>query len=749
MRRRDFLKLAAVSSTGAVLFTGCSLGTIGDGDPAHEFKLESPVYNPNDLRYGRDNWYATAAPASLGGDGLIVRVFEGRAKKVDGNPDFPTNRGKSSAVIQALVTELYHPDRVASPVKRSGDRGSGQFQPLNWNDALAQVANAIKAAPQATLLITEPLNGALGAVINAFVKATGVQLATFEPDERIVLREAMRRTFGVATLPTLDLANANFLLDFGADFLHGWIAPVQFARAFGQFRQGRSNARGLFYFLGPRMAATAANADRWYAIKPGSEGLIALAMAQVILSENLADSTGSNAFLQALGLTRQQLDQNFTPEKVADAAGISADQIRTIARLFAQRKPSIAIAGTTAAAHTNGLFNLVAVFALNYLVGSVNTQGGVILNPPVPLGDQLPAHQNGTPYTTWVQLSNAIKSGQIKTVLIHRVNPVYHLPPASGFADALRNAGTVISVGTVFDDTALLADIVLPEHTLFEEWDIVVPDPGPGFPALTLRQPVVNPFVDSRAFGDILIQIGKQLGASMPWESQEAAVRALADTLRQRGGGNITASDPREYFMIMQTQGGWWNEQQKVTSTPQPSKATAPANPEFAGDSGQYPFYLLPFPSGVVGYGQWSHLPWVQGLQDQISTIAWQTWVEVNPKTGEQLGIGTGDIIRIETPQGSIEVPVYINPAAPPDVLAVPLGQGHTGGGRYAKGFGANVLNVVQPATEKETGALAWAATRCRIAKTGRRARISQFEGAVPAFQLEEAPIVQLKPMKV
>lgn len=258
MRRREFLKLAATSATGAVLFTGC--GSIGDGNPASEFKIESPVWNPNDLRYGRDAWFATAAPLAVGGYGIIVRVYEGRAKKVEGNPDFPMNFGRSCAKAQALVQEVYHPDRIGTAVRAAGSRGTGQFQPVAWDEAIADVANRIQQAPGSTLLITEPLNGALGAVVEQFVQATGIQHAALEPDERVVLREAMRRVFGVDSLPALDLANARFLVSFSADFLHNWISPVQFSRAYGAFRQGRTGVRG--YLLPRRPTAVRHGSQR-------------------------------------------------------------------------------------------------------------------------------------------------------------------------------------------------------------------------------------------------------------------------------------------------------------------------------------------------------------------------------------------------------------------------------------------------------------------------------------------------------
>ncbi len=228
MRRREFLKVAATSATGAVLFAGC--GRIGDGVPDTEFKIAQPVHTPNDWVFGRDAWFATAAPPDQGGYGLIVRVFEGRAKKVDGNPDFPGILGKSDARAQALVQELYHPDRVPAP-QRAATRGSGQFQPIGWDTALQEVAQILQQARgERAVLITGRVSGTQAAIIATFRQATGIRHAILEPDEFVVLRTAAQRLFGSSMLPLPDLANASFLLNFSAEFLHGWIAPVQLAR---------------------------------------------------------------------------------------------------------------------------------------------------------------------------------------------------------------------------------------------------------------------------------------------------------------------------------------------------------------------------------------------------------------------------------------------------------------------------------------------------------------------------------------
>ena len=744
MRRRDFLKLVAASGAGAVVFTGCDLSTIGDGSPKREFEIQSPIDNPQDFAWGRDLWYATAFSGVSGGSGLIVRVYEGRAKKVDGNPDYPLNMGRSSPLEQALVQELYHPDRIGGPLALNGSKGSGSFKPLAWNDAMTQLDSMVGASSGSVLVITPPVSGSLANVIGQTVKALNGQHVIYEPEERVVLREAMNRVFGSPRFPTIDLANAKFLLNFGAEFLSNWISPVHLSMGYGEFRQGRPDVRGRYWHVGPQLSATASSADKWVPIKPGTEGLVALSMAQVMTSQGLVDASAASSIYSGITL------DDYAPDKVASKAGVTADQITELAKMFAQEKPSVAIAGTSASAHTNGLFNLTAVFSLNYLVGSVGNKGGIMLNPGSAVPDVLPDQVAGTSFKDWQGIAAKIKSGGFKLVLVYDANPVYGMPSSVGLGDALAGGGAkVVSFSNFMDETTARADLVLPTHVTLEDWGLHIPDPGPGYPIVALQQPVVNPFVDSRSFVDLLIGIAKTAGATLPWANNEAAVRDMVASLQKAGGGNVDATDPNEYFATVQGQGGWWNTKAAAPTAPSaPKTATKPADPQFAGDTGAHTFNLLPYPTNSLGYGHHSNIPWLQALPEPISTNVWSTWVELNPSTGDDLGVRTGDVVKLTSPAGSMELPVYINPATAPDVALVPYGQGHELFSRYAEKRGENVVRLIEPQVDAESGALAGSATRVKIENANKKVRLARFEGSVPAYQLEEFPIIEIVNLK-
>ena len=205
---------------------------------------------------------------------------KGGQKRSKGNPAHPVNRGKLCARGQAVLQELYHPDRVPQPLKRSGPRGSGEFTKISWEEALDLLVGKLKSLQQekatdGLALMTPELRGTLANLTTRFMRSFGsphhLSYELLGPDW---LRTANRQSFGQASLPYYDIAETRYLLSFGADFVESHLSPVQYGYAFGRMRQGRDTVRGHFTYVGGRMSLTAASADRWMPARPGSEGTL-------------------------------------------------------------------------------------------------------------------------------------------------------------------------------------------------------------------------------------------------------------------------------------------------------------------------------------------------------------------------------------------------------------------------------------------------------------------------------------------
>ena len=155
----------------------------------------------------------------------------------------------------------------------------------------------------------------------------------------------------------------------------------------------------------------------------------------------------------------------------------------------------------------------------------------------------------------------------------------------------------------------------------------------------------------------------------------------------------------------------------------------------------------MPFSSNALLDGRDAHLPWLQALPDPVTTVTWQTWMEINLKDAKQEDLKLGDVVELSVvgaESGTILALAYPHPAIPPGTVAVPLGQGHTSPLQYSNGKGANVLSFLPVRHEGETQSLAWAANRVRIRKSGDRMRITKFEANDGTYQSGYHRIVEV-----
>ena len=750
MERRDFIKISALSGVMATL----------EGCRSAEKQLIRFVPE-EELIPGIATWKPSVCTLCSAGCGLLVRVMQGEAevvrhgqqglikmglaKKLEGNPRHPVNQGKLCARGQAGLQVLYHPDRITHPVKRSGPRGSGEFQPISWDDALKELAShltALKASNPTTSVafLSRPLNGQRRQLVDRFLTAYGVPPAIwYEPFDEGVLREANLLSFGHFRLPTFDLARADYVISFGADFLGTWNSPVAQSVGYGEMRQGRPGRRAKFVQVESRMSQTGANADEWIPCRPGTEGILALGIAHVILSEKLMpQGAGSRAGALIAGWSAGLPD--YTPEAVEKQTGVSAAVIKRLAHEMTQSGLATAIIGGAPLARSNGLSTALAVNALESLVDTGRILG---FTPELPMGEsRAPMRQNLSALHALVNDPGISAAPQL--LLVYDANPVFSAPPALRVREALAKIPTIVSFGSFIDETSALADLILPDHAPLESWLDSMPESGSTRAIVSLAPPAVLPLHDTRSMPDVLLGLAHQLGGdvakALPWTTFDAMLRAAYVPLHARGG-SIDAKTDDDFWDAMQTQGGWWG----VPTADQPTavdkeEPVTMASPKPAGATGEFPFYFLPYVSQSFGDGSLAHLPWLQELPDVLTSAMWSSWVEINPQTGERLGIKQGDLVEIASPQGSVHAAAVLSPGIAPDMVAMPVGQGHENFGRFASGRGANPLSILEPHGVVDTGALAWAATRVKLARAGgpEQAKLLLFAGGMSGFPHQE-----------
>ena len=731
--RRRFLKLFGGSVTAAAIFQAC-------GIPEKELIVEAPLEMPEDMVSGTDNWYATLSPGESVSSGIVVRVMEGRAKKIEGNPDYPINQGKHNVVAESGLQGLYHPDRISSPRIRRGDRGEGKWEEISWTDALSRISESITNLKKSSglVLITDPLTSHLSLVINQFVSKFKAKHIQYEVIEDTNLRWAVKNVFKQDRIPDFDIDNSDYVLSFGADFLNTWKSPLRYSRGYSNFReQSIGHGRGTLVYVGSHLSLTGANADKWIYVNPGSEGILAYSISYVLLDKYASELNISDKkdWIKVLS--------QYSPSKVKEFTGLSESQVEELAHGLAKHKNPLVLGGGTVGAYTNGMQNLEAIYTLNVLLGNLGKKGGVVFNPILPIA--MDGFSDLSPDLANSSRIDELKSGDLEILLLRGANPIYGTP---GFKSVLSKTPLIVSFSGIMDDSAMMADIILPENHYLEEWGSDIPNPGPGYPTIGFQQPVVRPVFEKRgihlgtkSFPDVMMALAEiqNIDLELNASNYENVLRNMTDELFKLNRGSIKAKNPRDFWNGVLQRGGWWDVDDKVSnhkigSINGPRELT-PA--KFLGDKNIYPFHLVPFELGSLTDGRGANLPWLQATPDPITTVTWSTWVEINLNKAKELGIKEGDIVKITSEYGEIEAFAYPHPAISPDVLAIPIGQGHESGDRYSSDRGSNVLSILATDKDKDSGAWAWASTRVSISSTGNNLPLSKFENTAPDLSVD------------
>ena len=678
MKRRDFFKV--ITATGATAAAaGCGRAT--------EQLLPHVVPNEQ-IVPGIPAYFATTCRECPAGCGALARNNNGRVTKLEGNPDHPVSRGALCIRGQAALQGAYHPDRIAGP------RLNGKT--VSWDDGLKALAEKVGASKgkKSIAVLSGLENGSLATLLDKWIEALGARpRVAYEPFAYEAIRAANRATFGRDAIPYHAFEDASVVLSFGADFVETWISNVEYSRNFVKMHSLRDKRAGTFIHVEPRQSLTAGSADEWVRNVPGTEGLLALAILKAMIDGNLAD----RAFGSAV--------EGVAVDTAAAQCGVPANVIRRIAETFAAAKPGLAIGGGVAMTGPNATQTQIAINLLNAAAGNVGKT--------VRFGADAAVGRAST-YADVAGLVQAMQGGEIEVLLIgNGVNPAFTLPAGLKAVDAIKKVPFVVSFSNFPDETAALAHLVLPDTHWLETWgDYAARDGVTG-----ILQPTMTPVRDARPIGDVLIAIGRTaLGSEegkgpLPWASFDEYFKTAWDPVVKAGGWERTLQ-----------QGGAWKDAPAATVTGARPAAVDPAPAALEGD--QNGFALLAYPSVRWYDGRGASRSWLQEAPDPMTQVAWDSWVEVPAEAARSLGVTRGDLVRVRSPHGAIELPVYVSESLHPKAVAIPIGQHYAPYqiGRYVVAAPPmNPMALLGSTTDKASGGLAFLSVRVTLEKMGGR----------------------------
>jgi len=697
IKRRDFLKIIGVAGGTAAVASSCS--------PPIE-QIIPYVIPPEGIIPGVPNWYASTCRECPAGCGILVKNREGRAIKIEGNSKSPINSGASCARGQAALQGLYNPDRTRSPLSKND---GGKLQPIGWEAAektLTEKIEELRGNGKAgnIVFLSNHISGTLGKLVGEWMDALGGKHLQYETFAHEPLKEANRISFGIDKIPTYHIDKTKYLLSFGADFIETWLSPVEYTKQFSKMHSYKDKTMGKFVHVEPRASLTASSADEWVSIKPGTEGMLALGIANAIVQSGHSPNGGGG-----LG----GLLSKYSADKVSEMTGVSEQIITQIAKEFSTMQPSLAIGGGVSVTSTNATQTLVAINILNYVAGNIGKT--------VDFGDTLTI-SNVNSFQDITSLVSSMENGEVDILFIYDVNPAFTLPNQLNFKEAAGKVPFIVSFSSFMDETTEMANLILPNNTPLESWG----DYTPRESVHALVQPVMSPVFNTKSTGDVILSLSGQVEELNGRFTQTTFYDYLRDSWKEIWTGSTAAADFETFWKDSLENGGYY----KNAATRQVSISSGVSRIEFGEPEfkGEGDFYFMAYPSYTYYDGRGANKPWLQELPEAITTGVWSSWVEVHPDTAKKLNVKLGDFLSIESPQGVIETQVYVYQGIRPDTLSVMIGQGHTSYGRYAKDRGVNPITILPLSTDELSGGFAWLSTKVKASKVQKHEQFVQTQ---------------------
>lgn len=678
------------------------------------------------------------------GCGISVRKVDDRAVKVEGMEGYPGSNGRACNQCLAGIQKLYGPSHIQTPLKRVGNRGEGKWAPISWDEALSMVAEQLKkvrAEGKAHTLgcLVEREYGTVPQLFKRFAKAYGSPNFMTMPSHADAYELIFKMMHGMDAMPGFDVENADFVLSFGSGLIEGWgVVP----RMFQAHSLWKEKGVPVVQFE-PRLSNTAAKADQWVPINPGTEAVLALGLAHVIIRENLYHydfvkrySTGFENWEDSEGKTQKGFKDlvmdRYEPRYVSSITGVSVSDIEEIAKAFAKSKHPLALCGRGQGRTPGPLHEVLAVHALNGLVGNINQKGGVwAMHKPdyitwsEPALDEIAKKGIETPradgagteaYPMAASLIhrlagvvNGAEESPIQVLFVHGANPCYTLPDADAVRNAFEKIPCIVSFASHMDETALMSDLILPDHGHLERYQDVPAPEGLTIPVVGLAKPVVPPLYNTRNAGDAVLQIAKALGGGMaksfPWANYEECLQKTLGkywkTMEEKGffspdykpeDWNDAFKTYSRSFVFLSEKCGYDANEGRIAST------------AIEGDPITFPLVLLPYDHIRIAAGSVGDAPFVMKTIEDTILRDKDVFVQINPDTARELGLKEGDSADLRTPLGSAAVRVHVFDGIVPGVAAMPRGLGRGAGDEYMADKGVNVNRLIGPVEDPVSG---------------------------------------------
>jgi len=766
LSRRKFLAASGVTLAAASVANG--LGTIKAVANEHaEGKSKS---------LGR-KFVPSSCAMCVNKCGLIAEVVNGKIRKLNPNPKFFKSRAMLCARGNAGAEEPYNPDRLKAPLLRVGKRGEGQFKEISWDEAFKIVAKNLdeikRKYENRSSVVFYSTEGFQEEFFSFLAESYGSLNTVRHPTLCLAsVIQGWSSVFG--TYPDADMTNAEFVIMLGANRAESIVTPDTI-----DFQKNRPKGQQIVY-VDPRFTFTAAKADKWYPIKPGTDLAFILAITNVIVEEGLYDKDFVEKFTYGFDKLKEHI-KPYTPEWAEKECEIPASEIRWTAHQFAKYAPrSLVYPGRRTSWYVNDTYLRRACGILTAIVGSWDVPGGIVPKSHIPLAkhdvifpffemveDRLDAQiipldnllpkdertSAGLPTDSctflgekdgsWLVFRDAALKGNIypiKGMISYKQNPVESAPNRAKTLKMMDQMDFICTIDIQMSETAWYSDLVLPESTYLERWDPCHSLSGI-WPIVTFRQPVIDPLFNTKPMKEIAAGIvNEMLKIPTLWDDADPAEvedfkSALVEEILNQPTEEFIKHQLSEYpgaFERIKKEGVFYLSDKPVYGKMRKE------NTRFKTKSGKIELYNLKYeekgldplpvyrrPSQpepgkyrfILGRHAWNTHAGTQN-NGYLHQIEKENRLWINTKEALRLGIKNGDYVIVKSKVGEQKVKAYVTEKIRPDCVFYSHGFG-----RISKGLslvynkGASQAAILEDKVEPISGNAAMHETFVEIKK--------------------------------
>jgi thiosulfate reductase/polysulfide reductase chain A len=636
---------------------------------------------------------------------IKVLAKDGQVRWIEGNPHVPGMEGSLCPRGAAGINMLYDEERLQAPMIRDGERGSGKWRKVSWDEALDYIAEKLKAVIEKhgghSVVLGERTQLATH-VSKTFLKALGSpNHFTHDALCKGSVNTACRSLFGYTDAQmAMDYKNTRHIVLYGRN-----IFEAISVKEVNNLTAALENGAKLTY-IDPRVSVTATKAHRYWMIRPGTDLALNYALIQVILKERLYDAEYVSRWVHGLK-ELQEFVRPYTPQWAEEETGIPAEEIVDFAREISKDKPAVIFHfGYRGASYTNEIYQRRAILILNALMGSIEAKGGFFFKkgpgevggkparklPEVmefskidlprfdkvgtedfPLPD--PAHGVGQ------MLPDAILNEDpypIKALIAYRFEPLGSIPDTGKMLKALDKLDLIVAIDINYSDIAWHSDVVLPESTYLERTDCVQQANGLK-PQMFLRRQAVPPRYDTREGAMILKQIGERIGIGeyFPYESMEDLVRWQLEPT----GFTLEDFDAKGFVAYCKDPIFWDRKEGLKFKTPSGKIEFKSSLLEAAGFESFPAYAAVRRPSN----GDFRLITGRIALHTHLSTqnnpylteIVPENVLWINSRRAAELGVSNGDLVEVSSSVGTGTIKAYVCDLIHPDAAFMLHGFGH------------------------------------------------------------------------